>query len=65
MAIPNAMSPNMMATYHVGEGPFSSIAVGLWDGGVGCFLAFLRPFETGIHTGYRILESGGQNRIFR
>ena len=38
----------MSTTYHVGDGPLVSTAVGLCDGGVGRFLAFLRPFETGM-----------------
>lgn len=55
---PTAISPNISDTYHVGDGPFSSIAVGLCDGGVGRLLAFLRPFETGMRTGYRISDIG-------
>jgi hypothetical protein len=46
--IPTAISPNISATYQVGDGPFSSIAFGLWEGGVGRLLAFFRPFETGM-----------------
>jgi len=47
--MPSAMRPNIVATYHVGDGPFSetSDTAGFF-GGVGRLLAFLRPFETGM-----------------
>ena len=62
--MPSAIKPNMVATYHVGDGPFVStlVAVGFF-GGVGRLLAFFRPFDTGMAS--RVANpgaSGERNR---